>query len=114
MDEALCVGWIDGVRKRIDEHSYQIRFTPRKPSSIWSAVNIERAEALIREGRMAASGLAAFERRTEKKSRTYSYEQATIAALAPDEEMAFRRRKAAWAFFENQAPSYRKTMLWRI
>ena len=105
VDEALCVGWIDGVRKRIDDHRYQIRFSPRKPISTWSAVNIARAEALIREDRMAPP---------EAKSRTDSYEQAAIAALAPDEEKAFRRRKTAWAFFESQAPGYRKIVLWRI
>lgn len=114
VDEALGVGWIDGVRKRIDEHRYQIRFTPRKPVSIWSAVNIARVDVLIGEGRMQSAGLAAFARRSEAKSRTYSYEQAAIAALAPDEEKAFRRRKAAWAFFERQAPGYRKIVLWWI
>src|SRR5205807_717951 len=75
VDEALCVGWIDGVRKRIDEHSYLIRFSPRKPGSIWSAVNIKRANELIELGRMRPAGLAAFERRTERRSQIYAYEQ---------------------------------------
>ena len=114
VDEALCVGWIDGVRKRIHAHRYQIRFTPRKPISTWSAVNIARAEALIREGRITPPGLAAYQRRSVAKSRTYSYEQAATAALAPDEEKAFRRLKVAWAFFESQAPGYRKIVLWWI
>jgi uncharacterized protein YdeI (YjbR/CyaY-like superfamily) len=80
VDEALCVGWVDGVRHRIDEHRYQIRFTPRKLTSVWSAVNIERVRVLSEEGRMQPAGLAAFARRLEKKSRIYSYEQAEASA----------------------------------
>lgn len=95
VDEALCVGWVDGVRERIDEVSYKIRFTPRKAGSTWSAVNIEHVEALTLEGRMTAAGRAAFDRRTEEKSRTYSYEQKSAARLAPAEESAFKRHKAA-------------------
>jgi len=77
VDEALCVGWIDGLRKTIDAHSYRIRFTPRKPRSTWSAVNIGRVRELKRQGRMRSAGLKAFERRTEKKSGIYSYENRT-------------------------------------
>ncbi|HMH28768.1 MAG TPA: hypothetical protein VK580_09295 [Steroidobacteraceae bacterium] len=82
VDAALCYGWIDGVRKRIDEHSYQIRFTPRKPTSIWSHINIERARVLQREGKMREGGIYAYSHRREDKSRIYSYEQRKIAALA--------------------------------
>jgi uncharacterized protein YdeI (YjbR/CyaY-like superfamily) len=114
VDEALCRGWIDGVRKRIDEHSYQIRFTPRKPTSTWSAINIARVAALTDEGRMTAAGLAAFTRRMEHKSKTYAYEQAATSALSPAHERLFREHASAWAFFEAQAPSYRKRMLWRV
>lgn len=81
VDEALCVGWIDGVRKRIDDATYQIRFTPRHPGSIWSAVNIAKAERLIAEGRMTAAGLEAFERRTPERSAVYAFEQAGELAL---------------------------------
>jgi len=114
VDEALCVGWIDGIRKRIDDERYQIRFTPRKPGSIWSAVNIERVRVLTDEGRMKPAGLEAFERRSEEKSRIYSYEQRKSATLSPDDEKLFRKNKAAWAFFEKQPPSYRQKVLWWI
>jgi uncharacterized protein YdeI (YjbR/CyaY-like superfamily) len=85
VDAALCYGWIDGVRKRIDEHSYQIRFTPRRPTSIWSHINIERARVLQREGKMREAGLKAYSHRREDKSRIYSYEQRKTAALARSE-----------------------------
>ena len=111
VDEALCVGWIDGVRKRIDEHTYQIRFTPRRKGSIWSTVNIARVEALTAEGRMTPAGLAAFELRTAAKSNVYAYEQATAKELTAAELAAFRRRRKAWTWFEAVAPSYRKVML---
>ena len=114
VDEALCVGWVDGVRKRIDEHAYQIRFTPRTRTSTWSAINIERVRVLSEEGRMTAAGLEAFAHRREAKSRTYSYEQSGPAALAPADEAQFRKHKAAWAFFEAQPPGYRKLVVWRI
>jgi uncharacterized protein YdeI (YjbR/CyaY-like superfamily) len=114
VDEALCVGWIDGVRKRIDDRSYQIRFTPRKSGSIWSAVNIAKAEALIAEGRMKPAGLKAFQQRTDRKSNVYSYEQEGLLNLATDEIKTFKRSKAAWAYFEKLAPSYRKTMVYWV
>ena len=114
VDEALCVGWVDGVRKRIDAHSYQIRFTPRKATSTWSAVNIDRVAALAAASRMQPAGLAAFGRRLEHKSRTYAYEQDGSAALSAEEALVFRARPAAWAFFEAQAPSYRHKAVWRI
>jgi uncharacterized protein YdeI (YjbR/CyaY-like superfamily) len=114
VDAALCFGWIDGVRKRIDEHSYQIRFTPRKPTSIWSGINIDRARALKREGKMREAGLKAYSHRREDKSRIYSYEQQKAAALARADELRFRKSKAAWKFFEAQPPSYRQLVIWRI
>jgi uncharacterized protein YdeI (YjbR/CyaY-like superfamily) len=114
VDAALCYGWIDGVRKRIDVHSYQIRFTPRKPQSTWSAINIEKVRVLRREGRMREAGLAAFSCRREEKSKTYSYEQSNTAALQPGEEARFRKTKAAWKFFEAQPRSYRHLVIWRI
>jgi uncharacterized protein YdeI (YjbR/CyaY-like superfamily) len=111
VDEALCFGWIDGVRKRIDEHSYQIRFTPRKPSSNWSAVNIAKFHRLQAEGRITPAGAKAFALRTEEKSVVYAYEQEEIASLAPDEMREFKSHKAAWRFFEGTPPSYRKVVL---
>lgn len=114
VDEALCHGWIDGVRTRIDEQRYKIRFTPRKPTSIWSAINIGRVAALSAEGRMTPAGERAFGRRSEAKSRIYAYEQTEVAALSDDELARFRDEKAAWGFFEAQPPGYRRQMIWRV
>jgi uncharacterized protein YdeI (YjbR/CyaY-like superfamily) len=113
VDEALCFGWIDGVRRRLDESSYTIRFTPRRPGSIWSAVNIRRAQALERQGRMAAAGHRAFARRREKRSMRYSYEQRPAELVAPYAGM-LRRNAAARKFFESQAPSYRRAATWWV
>jgi uncharacterized protein YdeI (YjbR/CyaY-like superfamily) len=112
--EALCFGWIDGVRRRIDAESYQIRFTPRRRGSTWSAVNIALAEELIRTGRMAAAGMRAFDLRTEKRSRTYSYEQEEGSAFAPAEEKLFRANPLAWAHFMQQPPSFREKAIWWV
>ncbi len=114
VDEALCVGWIDGIRKTIDAESYKIRFTPRKPSSIWSAVNISRVEELTREGRMQPAGLEAFARRSEEKSRTYAYENKEAAAFTTEDEREFRASPKAWEFFQAQPPWYRKQAMWRV
>ena len=114
VDAALCFGWIDGVRKRIDEHSYQIRFTPRKARSVWSAINIERVRVIRAQGRMREAGSQAFARRLEQKSRIYSYEQVNTAALERGELARFRKAKSAWKFFQAQPPGYRKLVLWRI
>ena len=114
VDEALCAGWIDGVRKSIDEVSYQIRFTPRKATSIWSAINIKRVEVLTAEGRMTPAGLAAFGKRSEAKSRTYAYEQTTEATLSPAAEKQFRANPSAWDFFITQPLGYRKRFIWWI
>jgi uncharacterized protein YdeI (YjbR/CyaY-like superfamily) len=112
VDEALCFGWIDGIRRRIDEYTYSIRFTPRKPSSIWSAVNIAKVEQLQAAGRMTPAGLAAFAHRKAHKSAIYSHEQAAVVELPASLQRAFQRNKAAWRFFqESTPPSYRKSML---
>jgi uncharacterized protein YdeI (YjbR/CyaY-like superfamily) len=113
VDEALCCGWIDGVRKSLGSESYFIRFTPRKAGSIWSSINIARVEALTAEGRMRPSGLAAFSRRSEKKSRVYSFEQKEIV-LAKEDEAEFRAHRDAWKFFAAQPASYRRAALWWI
>lgn len=112
VDEALCAGWIDGVRKRIDDSAYAIRFTPRKPGSIWSQVNIRRVEELTALGRVRPAGHEAFAARDGEKTRRYSYENAR-RALDPAYEATFRANAAAWTFFAAQAPSYRKvTSFW--
>ncbi len=111
VDEALCAGWIDGVRKRIDDEAYQIRFTPRSKKSIWSSINVKRARALIAEGRMTPAGLEAYERRTERKSTVYSYEQKDLPSLTPNELATFRMNERAWAYLEKAPPSYRRTMV---
>src|SRR6476620_587786 len=113
VDEALCVGWIDGIRKGIDAESYMIRFTPRRRGSIWSAVNIGRVEALTREKRMLPAGMAAFARRVENKSGIYAYEQRSEELPEPFAGLLRRNRKA-WEFFQAQAPWYRKTMGWWV
>jgi uncharacterized protein YdeI (YjbR/CyaY-like superfamily) len=114
VDEALCFGWIDGVRKSIDDESYMIRFTPRKPSSTWSAVNIKRVGELAEQGRMHPAGLAAFARRTEAKSGIYAYENRDSAALEAADEQQFRANAQAWDFFQAQPPGYRKTAIWWV
>lgn len=114
VDEALCVGWIDGVRKSLGDESYMIRFTPRRPTSIWSAVNIARVEALTKEGRMKPAGLAAFEVRKENKSGIYSHEQRDKIELSEAETKQFKAHTKAWEFFEAQTGSYRKAVLWWV
>ncbi|MCM3875091.1 MAG: YdeI/OmpD-associated family protein [Thermoanaerobaculia bacterium] len=113
VDEALCVGWIDGVRKRVDEVSYTIRFSPRRPTSVWSAINIRRVAALSDEGRMKAPGLKAFERRRENRSGIYAYEQRRAQLEEPYASL-LRKNESAWLFFEAQPPGYRKLMSWWI
>ena len=113
VDEALCFGWIDGVRKRIDEQSYMIRFSPRRSNSIWSAVNIRNVEKLIKEKRMQPAGLKAFAARREYRSGIYSYEQRSPELVEPYAGK-LRRNKTAWKFFQAQPPSYRRMMNWFI
>jgi uncharacterized protein YdeI (YjbR/CyaY-like superfamily) len=109
LDEALCYGWIDGVRRSVDADSFSVRFTPRKPQSIWSRVNIGHAERLIKAGRMAEPGLSAFQARDEKRTAVYSFENRP-KQLSPDLARKFKANKAAWTFFEKQAPYYRRTV----
>ena len=113
VDEALCFGWIDAVRKSIDKESYTIRFTHRKPGSIWSAINIKKVEELKKQGLMRPAGLAAFEKRKETKSRIYSYEKKP-ARLASTYEKKFKANKKAWAFFASLSPYYQKLAVHRI
>jgi uncharacterized protein YdeI (YjbR/CyaY-like superfamily) len=114
VDEALSFGWIDGVRRSLGEDAYTIRFTPRRPRSIWSAVNVAKAEALIAEGRMHPAGLAAFEARTPQRTGVYSHENRKAARFSPDQEVEFRADAKAWAWFESRPPSYRRMATWWV
>jgi uncharacterized protein YdeI (YjbR/CyaY-like superfamily) len=107
VDEALCFGWIDGVRKSIDNERYQIRFTQRKPTSIWSAINIKKIEDLQKKGLMRPAGLLIFEKRTEGKSSIYSYEKEEVE-LTQKFKKQFKTNKKAWDYFKSLAPSYRR------
>jgi uncharacterized protein YdeI (YjbR/CyaY-like superfamily) len=108
VDEALCFGWIDGVRTSIDKDRYQIRFTPRKSTSIWSAINIKKMEALIQQGLMRPAGLESFKKRTDKKSKGYSYEKDEVKFSLAFEKQ-FKANKIAWKYFQALAPGYQKT-----
>ena len=109
VDEALCFGWIDGVRRRIDETSYSIRFTPRRTTSIWSAVNVARVAELTREGWMHQAGQRAFAARTAARTGVYSFERSRAAVLTGEQAARFAAAPAALAFFEAQPPWYRRT-----
>lgn len=111
VDEALCFGWIDGVRKRIDDESYQIRFTPRRVGSVWSHVNVAKAEHLMAQGRMQPTGIAAYEARKEDKTGVYAFEREQPAELSDNEVRAFKKNKPAWSYFESAAPGYRKVIV---
>jgi uncharacterized protein YdeI (YjbR/CyaY-like superfamily) len=113
VDEALCVGWIDGIRKSMDAESYMIRFSPRRRQSIWSAINMKRCQRLIAEGRVREPGLKAFAARKENRVGIYSYEQLR-AQLEEPYAGKLRRNKEAWDFFQAQPPGYRKQMSWWI
>ena len=113
VDGALCFGWIDGIRKSIDDLSYKIRFTPRKPRSIWSAVNIKRAQELLEQGQMQPAGLKAFAAREENRSGIYSYEQRS-PELADQYAKKLKKNLAASKFFQAQPPSYRKAANWYV
>jgi uncharacterized protein YdeI (YjbR/CyaY-like superfamily) len=114
VDEALCFGWIDSIARRIDDTSRVQRFTPRKPRSNWSAVNINKVKELTARGLMTPAGLAAFARREEARSAVYSYENRHLAALDPEREAKFKARKRAWEFFSRQPPSYRQTAIYWV
>lgn len=107
VDQALCYGWIDGVRRSVDAESYCIRFTPRKPKSIWSAININKVAELTKQGLMKPAGIASFEKRTENNSRIYSHETER-KQFSDTFEKEFKANKKAWKFFTSQAPSYQK------
>lgn len=115
VDEALCFGWIDGIRKRVDATRYVIRFTPRKAGSFWSRVNVAKAEALIRARRMRAAGRKAFEARELRRVGAYSYEQARERAALPAAANAvFRRHRTAWAYWTGETESYRRVASWYV
>ena len=110
VDQALCFGWIDGIRKSIDEESYSIRFTPRKNTSNWSEINIKKVEELTRAGLMKPAGMKAFSFRKESKSGIYSYENEAESFDYQDEKL-FRKNEKAWEFFMKQTTSYRKAVV---
>lgn len=113
LDEALCFGWIDGVRKTIDDVSYMQRFTPRKTRSIWSNVNVRHVERLQREGRMAEAGLKAYALRDPKRTGIYAFENKP-REFSPEFEMKFRANKRAWEFFQSEPPSIRKVCIFWV
>lgn len=110
VDQALCFGWIDGVRRNVDKESYCNRFTPRRTGSNWSAINIKKIEELTEKGLMKPSGIAAFEKRKDEKSAVYAYEN-ELKKFSEDFEKRFKINKTAWDFFENQANWYKKQMI---
>jgi len=113
LDEALCFGWIDGVRRSLDEESYTIRFTPRKKRSIWSQVNLKRMKELLEAKRVQPPGRAAYEQRDESRAMLYSFERQT-AELDARQQKAFRAHREAWAFYQAQPPSYRQAVNWWV
>ena len=113
VDQALCFGWIDSVRQKIDDESYCNRFTPRRPNSNWSTVNIKKVEELTANGLMRAAGIAAFEKRREDKTAVYSYENKPTE-FPPKHEKVFRKNKKAWKFFNDQPTGYKRLMMYWI
>ena len=113
LDEALCFGWIDGVRRSLGDDGYTIRFTPRKAKSIWSNVNVRHVERLKKLGRMAPAGLEAYALRDPKKTGIYAFENRP-RELAPAYEKKFRSNKKAWEFFEKQPPGFKRLMIFRV
>jgi uncharacterized protein YdeI (YjbR/CyaY-like superfamily) len=113
LDEALCFGWIDGIRKSIDADSFAQRFTPRRPRSIWSNVNIAKVERLIDEGRMTHAGLAEFEKRSPDRTAMYSFERDSVA-FPPALAKQFKAKRKAWDFFQSQPPYYRRLATWWV
>lgn len=110
VDEALCFGWIDGIRKSLDEVSYCIRFTPRRPTSVWSIININKVKKLTEQGLMKPAGQEVFRKRKKEKSGIYSFEN-DAKIFTENFENTFMANKKAWAFFTIQAPSYKKTII---
>lgn len=115
VDQALCFGWIDGLRRSVDADRYKIRFTPRKPTSIWSDVNVRRYAELLQENRIQPAGIAAYARKKNTHSGLYSFEQNPEQIVLPEEfERQFKSRKTAWSFFQQSAPSIRKASIWWV
>jgi uncharacterized protein YdeI (YjbR/CyaY-like superfamily) len=114
VEEALCFGWIDGIAKRVDDERHRQRFTPRKPTSNWSAINIANVERLRAEGRMWPAGEAAFARRRDDKTAVYSHEQRKNPQLMPEEQAQLEGHAAAWAYFSARPPSYRRPAIWWV
>jgi len=114
VDEALCFGWIDGIAKRVDEERHRQRFTPRKPTSNWSLVNVEKVAKLRAEGRMRPAGEAAFARRRDDKTGIYTHEQRMHPEFTPEQQAVFQARPDAWAWFQAKAPSYRRQATWWV
>jgi uncharacterized protein YdeI (YjbR/CyaY-like superfamily) len=112
--EALCFGWIDGIRRSLGDDSYTIRFTPRRPSSVWSERNVRHVEELTREGRMTSAGFAAYEARKPERTGVYSFERRRAARLDVGQEERFRAAPKAWDFFQAQPPSYRQTAIFWV
>ena len=110
VDQAICYGWIDGIRRSIDEESYCIRFTPRRPDSNWSKVNIKKVKELTSKGLMKPAGIEVFKNRKKEKSGVYSYEN-DLLRFTDQFDKQFRQNKQAWDFYQNQPPSYRKTII---
>jgi len=113
VDEALCFGWIDGLKKRVDELSYTHRFTPRKAKSNWSRINVQHAERLKKAGRMTQAGLEAYAAREPERSDAYSFENAP-RKLPAAEEKQFKANKIAWDFFQQQPPGYQRQAIWWV
>jgi uncharacterized protein YdeI (YjbR/CyaY-like superfamily) len=113
VDEALCFGWIDGVRRSVDAERFANRFTPRRQGSNWSQINIKRVEELVENGRMTPAGLEAFKKRDQTRSPQYSFENRP-SSLPNEYEAVFRGNHAAWDFFESQPPGYRRTAIWWV
>jgi uncharacterized protein YdeI (YjbR/CyaY-like superfamily) len=114
VDEALCFGWIDSIAKRVDDDRHRQRFTPRKPTSNWSAVNVAKVATLRAEGRMRPAGEAAFARRSDGRSSVYSFEQRKDPQLEPEQQAQLEANAAAWAYFQSKPPSYRKPAIWWV
>jgi uncharacterized protein YdeI (YjbR/CyaY-like superfamily) len=114
VDQALCFGWIDGVRKSVDDGRYVIRFTPRRRNSIWSSVNVARVKQLTEAGLMQPAGVVAYQVGARAKSGVYSYEQRKGAKLPEPLERQFRRHRKAWRFFQDQPPGYQRTAAWWV
>ena len=114
VDEALCFGWIDGIAKRVDGERHRQRFTPRKPTSNWSAINIAKVATLRAEGRMRPAGEAAFARRRADRSGVYSFEQRDEPRLEPEQQAQLEANGGAWAYFQSKPPSYRRQATWWV